>query len=137
MEPKTVEELQAEVERLQAIIDGTNAKKQTRLLSKADVVLFFAEAFARWGKKSPKYMRIWKSVNWVISSLAGLPYALAQLHVIVQPRWAVVVEGIVMFSSLYGSAMNSLVVAKPEPDAMPLTEKKQLQEEIKVINSLK
>ena len=96
-----------------------------------DAALFIAEAFSRWGHKSPKYLRVWKIVNWVISMLAFLPLVLSYYKVVTTGYWTDVVLAIVAFSGAYGSAMNGLVVSKPKEVAMPYTDKKQMEDDIK------
>ncbi len=107
----------------------SNSNKKIQSIS--DVYLFFAESFNRWGEKSPKHARVWRSVNWIFSAIAGIPFILIQLGVVPSPTWAKIILGIVAFSGGWGGAMNTLTVSKPSPEIMPFTEKKQIEQEIK------
>lgn len=89
------------------------------------VALFFAEAFKRWGQKSPKYLRIWRTINAVLLAIGTSGLSASEVGALFPGKWGTVAFWVLTFIGAYGIAMNTLVVS--EPKGLPLTEK--LQEE--------
>lgn len=92
--------------------------------TQSDAILFFVEAFYRWGHKSPKYLRVWKAANWIISALAFTPLILSKMHIITTDATTTIILAAVGFSGAYGGAMNKLTVSNMEATPTPFTDKK-------------
>lgn len=101
----------------------------TATIKKSDFYLFFAEAFKRWGARSPKYMRIWGTINSIICGIGTLGITLTQITALFPGTWAKIIFAIIGACGLYGRAMNTLTVSKPVD--LPLTEKKNEEEKLK------
>jgi hypothetical protein len=96
---------------------------------RSDFVLFIAESFKRWGASSPKYFRIWRTINAILVAIGGAGVSLAQISNLFPETWAKIVFAIIGACGSYGFAMNTLTVSKPVD--LPLTEKKEIQQEMK------
>lgn len=95
---------------------------------RADFILVIAESFQRWGQKSPKFFRVWRTANAILCFIGSSSWSLAQLGIVGDQLWIKIVSGIIAFCGAYGVAMTTLAVSKPVD--LPFTEKKQIEEAI-------
>jgi len=118
-------------------------------MKQTDLIAFLQETFQRLKQTSPKFFKVWNTINSIMLFIAGIPTIINWLDIpdlnFLLPDVAVrVVLKVVAFAAGWGLLMNKLTVqsnheivkngltilSKPCPD-LPFTEKK---EDIKILD---
>lgn len=100
----------------------------TTLQEQSDAWLIIKEAWLRWQQRTPRFFRVLKVFNAVLVLVGGIPQALIQTGIILPPVWASRLSLVVTAIGAWGWLMSKLPVSQPNPETMPFTRKKEIEQ---------
>lgn len=103
------------------------------LLNQPDLKLFVQETLQRLFSRSPRFVRIWHTINWILLTVGGIPTLLTLIGVSLPFKGNV--QEILEYMTLagaWGRFMSGFTVEKVTQEVAPLTVKKQIQKEDKI-----
>lgn len=107
----------------------------TPIHNKSDLILFFQETWKRLNEKSPKFFRVIGWISIVMAGIGFIPDFLTWMDIKLPERWMAIVGKCMIAAGAWGKITSAMAVNVPTSEIMPFTVKKQVQQQIKEIES--
>jgi hypothetical protein len=100
-----------------------------------DLKLFIQEVRARFKEGSPKFFRVFGDYSLVHLAIGFIPELLVLMNIALPPKWVTLVGYVAKGAGAMGRFVAGLPVKLPTSEAMPFTEKKQIQQAEKKLSN--